>query len=113
MTHETPEGNKQPLMDGNINILNSRYPEAMLHLTVRGYYAVSDVENCEDPSFKHDMKKYKFGSACLFLIKNFDGADEGFVGIYFRTPKIMKPEDREKIMIKLPKLLGLMNMIED
>jgi len=113
MTHETPEPRKEPMMDCNVSVLNSRYPTAMMTLTTMGNYTVSDVNDCDDPSFKREMVKRDYKSACLFLIRNFDGTDEGFLSIYSNQTKVMFQEDKEKVMVKLPKLLGLINMIED
>lgn len=110
VTHETPGGTDIPMMDGNIAVLNSRYSEAMLCLVSTEEYSVADVNDCMDDMFKHDMKKNGFSSTYLFLIKQIDGTEEGFVGVNFKYPHIMTKEDREKITDFVPDILGVLNM---
>ena len=111
ITHETPLGSIEPMMDRNQAVLNSRYPVAFLELVTLDYYMVSEVNDCTDPNFKRDMCKYGFCSGYLFMIKQFDGSDEGFIGVFFKTTKVMMQEQRENVTDSIPTLLGLVNMV--
>lgn len=113
VTHETPLGSPYPLQDRCIGMLNSRYGSAFLQLATCGDYCISDINDCPDPNFKQDMKYYEFLSTYLFLIKQFDGSDEGFVGINFRFTTVLTGEQRNKVQSYIPRLLGLINMREE
>lgn len=112
ITHETPLGSDFPLQDKCVAVLNSRYASAFLHLATCGDYCISDIEDCPDPNFKQDMRHYGFKSTYLFLIKQFDGSDEGFIGLNFRETKVLNQEQRNKVENHIPRLLGLLNMRE-
>jgi hypothetical protein len=110
VTHETPLGSSEPMMDRCQAILNSRYPDAFLQLVTLGTYIVNDVVDCTDPNFKHDMAKYGFQTTYLFRIKQYDGNDEGFLGINYKQTKVLTPEERQTAEETIPTLLGLLNM---
>jgi len=112
ITHETPLPHDEPMMHHNQAILNSRYPDAFLHLVSLESYIVHDVELCTDPNFKSDMKRYGWASTMLFLIRQFDGTDEGFIGINFKLTRVLTDEEYGKIKEVMPTLLGLINMTQ-
>lgn len=113
VTHETPYGSKEPLQDNQLGTLISRYPVAMTTLATFGSWIVHDIEDCTDPNFKRDMEKYGFKAAYLFLIKQFDESEEGFLGINWNTTHVMEESDKIEVKNELPRLLGLMNMLEE
>ena len=109
-THETASDTIEPLMDKCVGVLNSRYPVAFEILGLTGQFFVSDVDDCIDLNFKADMKKYGFKCCYLFLIRQHDGKEEGFVGVNFTTTKILDPEQRSIVTEHIPELLSLINM---
>jgi hypothetical protein len=113
ITHETPLPCDEPMMSHNQAILNSRYPDAFLHLVSLESYIVHNIDNCTDPNFKSDMKRYGWNSTMLFLIRQFDGSDEGFVGINFKQTRVLTDEEYGKIEEIIPTLLGLVNMVNE
>jgi hypothetical protein len=110
VTHETPGGTSIPLMDKQVAVLNSRYSEAILHLVSIGNYSIADCTDCTDQSFRHDMQEYGFQATYLFLIRQIDGTEEGFVGVNFKSTHVMTPEHRQKVSEKLTDILGVLNM---
>lgn len=108
-THETASDSIEPFMDRCTNILNSRYPIAFEMLGITGQFFVSDVDDCIDLNFKADMKKYGFKSCYLFLIRQIDGKEEGFVGVNFNTTNVLNQEQRSIIIENIPTLLSLIN----
>lgn len=112
ITHETQLGSTVPLQDKCLGVFNSRYGSAFLHLATLGEYVINDINDCPDPNFKQDMKFYGFQATYLFLIKQFDNSDEGFIGVNFRNTKVMTTEERDKVRNYIPRLLGLINMKE-
>lgn len=113
VTHETPLGSAVPLQACGQGVLNSRYPEAMLCLATLEIYDVYDVVDCKDPNYKHDMEKFGFKSSFMFLINQFDGEEEGFIGINYQHTHVMTPEQKDKVRDAIPRLLGLINMKEE
>jgi hypothetical protein len=111
-THETPSDTIKPFMDNNIGVLISRYPIAFNCLKIQGYYAVSDINDCNDLNFKCDMKKYGFKACYLFLIKQVNGNHEGFIGVNFCETTVLDSEKREIVKEQIPKILSLINMVE-
>ncbi len=112
VTHETPGGTCVPLMDKQVAVLNSRYSEAILCLVSTEGYFISDVDDCLDLTFKHDMKEYGFKATYLFLIKQLDGTEEGFIGVDFNHTHVMSKEDRDKVREQLANVLSVLNMTE-
>lgn len=110
VTHETPYGSKMPLQDVQRSILISRYPTAMLTLATFGSWIVHDVNDCTDPNFKKDMEYFGFGATYLILIKQYDGSEEGFIGLNWKTSHVLEESKNEEIKSIIPTLLGLMNM---
>jgi len=98
------------MQDTYRDVMNSRYPEVFSHLVVWGDYICSDIADCLDTNFKNDAVKCGFVSVNLFLIKQLNGVEEGFVGINFRTGEVMTPEQRSKVTEAIPKILGMLNM---
>lgn len=113
VTHETPGGGKEPLMDKMMGRFNSRYPSTILQLSTCDYFCLSDINDSVDNAFKKDMEYYGFNSANLFMIRQLGiGAAEGFVGVFFKYTNVMNLEAREKITLKIPRLLNLVNQKE-
>jgi hypothetical protein len=112
-THETPGGSIKPLHDTAQGILNSRYSEAILSLVTLDTYSVEDRRDCIDPNFKADMEKLGHESTHLFLIRQFDGRDEGFICIAYNRTFVMDEEKREIVKNEIPRILGLVNMREE
>ena len=110
ITHETSYGSTEPMQSKHVATLNSRYGSAFLVLATLGYYIVNDVHDCPDPNFKRDMEAFGFKSTYLFLIKQFDGSDEGFIGVNFSGTKVLTPEQVNKIENHSVRILGLLNM---
>jgi hypothetical protein len=109
-TFETEGGTYIPMMDKCVAVFNSRYSLAFAHLVAMGDYCISERNACEDQNFQHDMKEYDFQSTNLFLMKQFDGRDEGFVGVNFRDTHVMDKEQRNRIKEQIPIIVGLLNM---
>jgi hypothetical protein len=97
-------------MDRCVGVLNSRYPVAFEILGLTGQFFVSDVEDCIDLNFKSDMKKYGFKSCYLFLVRQLDGKEEGFIGVNFNSSQVLSAEKRSIITEHIPELLLLINM---
>ena len=112
ITHETQLGSTVPLQDKCVSVLNSRYGSAFLHLATLGEYCISDIEDCPDPNFKQDMKFYGFSATYLFLIKQFDNSDEGFLGLNFKQTTVLTQEQKDKVRASIVRLVGLINMKE-
>ena len=113
VTHETSGGSKYPLMDKCISVLNSRYGIAFEQLAIRKEYVVHDIEDCNDSNFKRDMGEYGFKATYIFLIKQLDGSDEGFVGVNFADTKVLTAEQRDVIKEQIPRIIDLVNMKEE
>jgi hypothetical protein len=109
-TFETEGGTYIPMMDKCVSVFNSRYPIAFSYLAAMGYYTVAERKDCEDGNFRNDMKEFDFQSTNLFLMKNFDGLYEGFIGVNFRDSRVMDKEAREKVTDEIPQIVGLLNM---
>lgn len=109
---ETPSANSTiPCMqDGYRDVFNTRYPEVFSQLIVWGEYICTDINDCTDINFKNDAKKCGFQSVNLFLVKQLDGTEEGFVGVNYKDTHFMTPEEREKIKVNLPTVRGFLNM---
>ena len=107
---ETEGGTYIPMMDKCINIFNSRYSVAFAQLAALDYYCLVDRDTCEDLNFKRDMKEWDFQSSNLFMMKQFDGKDFGFIGINFRNSHVMGPEERAMVKEQIPIIVGLLNM---
>lgn len=114
LTHETPEvSNKYPPMQDRCTaVLNSRYASSFLHLTTLKDFCIPDVNDCPDKNFSTDMRYYGFEATYLFLIEQYDGNAEGFIGINFRNTKVLTAEQRSKVLEHIPRILGLLNMSE-
>jgi hypothetical protein len=98
------------MQDTYRDILNTRYPEVFSSLVVWGEYICADINDCTDASFKADALKCGFNSVNLFLVKQLDGTEEGFVGVNYKQTHVMTPEERSKITNELPTIIGFLNM---
>lgn len=109
---ETPSANSLiPCMQDNYrDVFNSRYPEVFAQLVVWGEYICTDIEDCIDVNFKNDAKKCGYGSVNLFLVKQLDGTEEGFIGVNFKNTHLMTQEERSKVIDQLPTIRGFLNM---
>ena len=110
LTHETAGGTEMPMMDKGIAVLNSRYSEAFAQLATLGEYCIADIEDCTDDNFKRDMKVYGFKAAYLFLIRQFNDKEDGFVGVYFNKTTVVDKEHRHMVLEQRPRIMGLLNM---
>jgi hypothetical protein len=98
------------MQDTYRDVLNTRYPEVFNHLVVWEDYICADIGDCIDINFKQDAKRCGFKSVNLFLIKQLNGVEEGFVGINFNYTHVMTPEQRSIVTEEIPKILGMLNM---
>jgi hypothetical protein len=110
LTHETAGGTDLPMMDKCYAILNSRYSQAFAQLASLDEYCIYDCEDCIDLNFKRDMQLWGFKSCYLFLMRQFDGKEDGFIGVNFRETKVMTPEERHKVEEQIYRIIGLLNM---
>lgn len=110
LTHETAGGTKEPMMDKGISVLNSKYSEAFAQLATIDEYCISDMNDCTDMNFSRDMKNYGFGATYLFLIRQFDNKEDGFVGVNFNQTRVMTKEERHMVVELIPRIMGLLNM---
>jgi len=110
ITHETAGGTETPMMDKGIAVLNSRYSEAFAQLATLGEYCIADIEDCTDDNFKRDMKVYGFKAAYLFLIRQFNDKEDGFVGVYFNKTTVVDKEHRHMVLEQRLRIMGLLNM---
>ena len=110
VSHETAGYYGIPMMDHFVSILNSRYPEAFAQLATLGEYYIYDSNDCPDLNFKRDMEKYCYKATYLFLMKQFDGKEDGFIGVNFVHTKVMRKEERHKVIEQIPRIMGLLNM---
>jgi len=110
LTHETAGGTETPMMDKGIAVLNSKYSEAFAQLATIEEYCIADIEDCTDDNFKRDMKVYGFKAAYLFLIRQFNGKEDGFVGVYFNRTTVVDKEHRHMVIEQIPRIMGLLNM---
>lgn len=115
VTHETAGGtiSNDSLMDKCVGVLNSRYGIGFEVLAATHQYVVSDSEDCLDSNFKADMGRHGFKSCYLFLIKQRDGIDEGFIGVNFKETMVLTAEQRDIVLEQIPRLLDLINMKEN
>jgi hypothetical protein len=113
VSHETAAGSKIPLMDKCVGVLNSRYGIAFERLAIMKEYIINDIEDCSDQNFKRDMIEYGFKATYLFLIKQTNGVDEGFIGINFSDTTVLTQEQREIVREQIPRIIDLVNMSED
>jgi hypothetical protein len=107
---ETPSDLCPIMQDGYRDIFNTRYPEVFSHLVVWGEYICADVDDCTDINFRNDAKKCGYGSVNLFLVKQLDGTEEGFIGVNYRETHVMTLEERSKVTSELPSIRGFLNM---
>jgi hypothetical protein len=110
ITFETEGGAYIPMMDKCVGVFNSRYSLALAHLASMGDFCISERDACEDLNFSRDMKEYDLQSTNLFLMRQFDGSDEGFIGVNFRHTHVMDKEHRDKVKEQIPIIIGLLNM---
>jgi hypothetical protein len=110
LTHETAGGTDLPMMDKCVAVLNSRYSQAFAQLATLYDYCVADVNDCPDLNFKRDMELWKFKSCYLFLMRQFDGKEDGFVGVNFKYTNVMSKEQRHMVEEQIPRIIGLLNM---
>ena len=110
ITFETEGGAYIPMMDKCVSVFNSRYPIAFAHLASMEDYCISERDACGDSNFSRDMKEYDFQSTNLFMMKQFDGSEEGFIGVNFRHTHVMDKEQRDKVKEQIPIIIGLLNM---
>jgi hypothetical protein len=100
-------------MDKCVSVLNSRYGIAFEQLAIRREYVVYDVDDCTDTNFKRDMSEYGFKATYIFLIKQLNGSDEGFIGVNFSDTKVLTAEQRDIIREQIPRIIDLVNMKEE
>jgi len=110
LTHETAGGTESPMMDKGVGVLNSRYSEAFAQLATLGEYCIADMEDCGDDNFKRDMKLYGFRATYLFLIRQFDDKEDGFIGVNFKDTRVVDKEHRHMVIEQIPRIMGLLNM---
>lgn len=110
LTHETAGGSTTSMMDRCLAVLNSRYPEAFAQLATLEEYCISDTEDCPDANFKRDMNNYGFKATYLFLMRQFNGKEDGFVGVNFNGTTVLTLEQRHKVVEEIPRIVGLLNM---
>jgi len=110
LTHETAGGTDTPMMDKGVGVLNSKYSEAFAQLATIEEYCMADLNDCTDANFKRDMMGYGFKATYLFLIRQFDGKEDGFIGINFKETKVVDKEHRHMVIEQLPRIMGLLNM---
>jgi len=110
LAFETAGGTTIPMMDKNVGVMNSRYPTAFAQLATIDEYFISDVEDCTDLNFKQDMKSWGFNACYLFLIRQFDGKENGFIGINFKYTTVLTAEQRQLVQEQMPRIMGLLNM---
>jgi len=110
LTHETAGGTELPMMDRGVGVLNSKYSEAFAQLATIGEYCISDIEDCTDDNFKRDMRSYGFKATYLFLIRQFDDKEDGFISINFKTTMVVDKEHRHMVIEQIPRIMGLLNM---
>lgn len=115
ITHGKAASTIELLQTKFYDIFVSHYPDVMDHLILVGDYCVSDIEDCRDANFRKDMMKYEFKAVYLFLICQDDAerTPEGFIAVNFNHTHVMTVEDRSRVMIEIPRLLGLLNLISD
>jgi len=104
-----------PIMCDNFrDVLNTRYPIAFSHLLSSWEeYICSDIDDCMDMNFKIDAKKCGFKSVNLFLIKQLNDTEEGFIGINYKDSHVMTSQERETVRNMLPTFRGLLNMVTE
>lgn len=112
ITHETAGGTDIPIMDKGIAILNSRYSEAFAQVATLGEYCVSDMQDCTDQNFKRDMQAFGFKATYLFLIRQFDGKEDGYISVNFKYTTVLTAEQRHRVAEQIPRIMGLLNMDE-
>lgn len=107
---ETPSNTTPVMQDSFRDIFNTRYPEVFASLVVWGEAIYADIEDCTDINFRNDAKKCGFKSVNLFLVKQLDGKEEGFVGVNYKDTHVMTQEERSKITSELATIRGFLNM---
>lgn len=115
VSHETTGGTIGGinLMDKCVGVLNSRYGIAFETLAASHQFVVNDTDECLDQNFKNDMISYGFKACYLFLIKQVNGVDEGFIGINFKETIVLTAEQRDIVKDQIPRILNLINMKEN
>jgi hypothetical protein len=109
VTHETASKGSF-LMDKCFGIINSRYSQAFAQLATLEEYCIADRDDCPDLNYAKDMKFYEFNASYLFLLKQFDGKEEGFIGINFAQTRVLSKEERDIVKYQLDRIMGLLNM---
>ena len=110
VTHETPFGSNEPLHDSQSGVLVSKYPTAMVTLATYGFWIVHDIQDCTCFNFKKDMERFGFKATYLLLIRNYDGSEEGFIGLNWKYSHVVPEDKYQEVKQELPNLLGLMNL---
>jgi hypothetical protein len=113
ITHETAGGSSEPLMDKCVSVLNSKYSIAFEQLFYLNYYACYNVDDGDDLSYKVDMKRYGFKASFLFLMKQADGSDEGFLGINFDHTEVLQDDRKDVVREQIPNILCQLNMKDE
>lgn len=112
ITHETAGGGDKPMMDIFVGTMNSRYCIAFEGLIAQEIFCVSDIEDCVDLNLRDDMRKYGFKALYLFLIRQRNGIEEGFLGIGFRETTVLSEEQRDVVREQIGHILDLINLRE-
>jgi hypothetical protein len=110
LTHETAGGTDIPMMDKCVAVLNSRYSVAFAQLATIDSYCISDINDCNDMNFQRDMRMYGYKATYLFLMRQFDGKEDGFIGVNFNHTEVLMKEQRHLVEEQIPRIIGLLNM---
>jgi hypothetical protein len=111
MTNETHGSIAKCMRDRWRDVINSHYAEVIMQTLVLGVYIANAQDECTDFNFRQDMMiKNSFNSIYIYALKQFDGREEGFVGLCFADTKILTDEEKDRAEMALPELIGLINM---